>query len=156
MKIHIQRQIRSYPDVLWKYLADFSNIYQFHPLLKNSKFIEGSCVAGKGAERQCFMLDGSYIKERIVAWEEGKYYTVEIFETSMPIKSARATLGVAPIDKCLSSAYMNMEIEPKYRVLKPILYFMFKYVAGPAILRGLDKISLRERRAIAAFSGFTL
>ncbi len=156
MHIQIQRQIRSYPDVLWKYLADFSNIYRFHPLLKNSQFIEGSCLEGKGAERQCFMLDGSYIKERIVAWEEGKYYTVEVFETSMPIKTSRATLGVEAIDKCLSNAYLHIDIIPKYKILQPLFYLMFKYMAGPAILRGLDKISLRERRAIAAFSGFTL
>ncbi|MEO9869758.1 SRPBCC family protein [Ekhidna sp.] len=156
MKVHIQRQMRAQTGVLWRYLADFSNIYQFHPLLKNSKFIEGSCMEGKGAERECFMLDGSYIKERIIEWEEGKFYTVEIFETTMPIKSARATLGVSSIDKRISSAYMHVEIVPKYKILQPILYLMFRFVAGPAILRGLDKISLRERKAIAAYCGFTL
>lgn len=148
--------MRAHTDVLWKYLADFSNIYRFHPLLKKSKLIEDSCMEGKGAERQCFMLDGSYVKERVLAWEEGKFYTIEVFETTMPIKSARATLGVSSIDKCLSNAYMHMELEPKYKILQPVLYLMFKLVAGPAILRGLDKISLRERKAIAAYSGFTL
>lgn len=113
-------------------------------------------MEGKGAERQCFMLDGSYIKERVVAWEEGKFYTVDVFETTMLISSARATLGVASIDKRLSSAYMHMEMTPKYKILQPFFYLLFKFIAGPTILRALDKISLRERKAIAAFSGFTL
>ena len=156
MKVHVRRQMKSQTDVLWRYLADFSNIYQFDPLLKHSQCINDSEMRGKGAERQCFMLNGSYVKERVVEWEEGKFYTVEVFETTMPIKSARGTLGVSSIDKRLSNAYMHIEMEPKYKLLQPLLYLMFRFVAGPSILRSLDKISLRERRAIAAYSGFTL
>lgn len=156
MKVHIQRHMKAHTNVLWKYLADFSNVYQFNPLLKHSKCINDSDNEGKGAERECYMLDGSYVKERVIEWEEGKFYTVEVFETTMPIKSARATLGVASIDKRLSNSYMHMEFEPKHKFLQPFLYLMFRYIAGPAILRGLDKISLRERKAIAAYSGFTL
>lgn len=148
--------MRAQTQVLWKYMADFSNIDQFHPLLKTSKCLEGSVETGKGAERHCIMIDGSDFKERVTAWEEGKFYTVEVFESSMPIESNRATLGVASIDKRTSIAYLNMEVEPKYKILGPFLYFVFRFLAGPAVLRGLDKVSLRERKAIAAFSGFVL
>ncbi|WP_462253663.1 SRPBCC family protein [Ekhidna sp.] len=156
MKVHVQRQMRSQTSVLWKYLSDFPNIGQFNPLLKSSKCIAGSIEMGKGAERHCVMVDGSDFKERVTAWEEGKFYTVEVFETSMPLKSARATMGVASIDKRLSMAYLHMELEPKFNILKPFMFLVFRFLAGPAVLRGLDKISLQERKAIAAFSGFVL
>ena len=156
MKINVQRQMKAHTDVLWRYLSDFSNIYEFHPFLKRSRYVEGSCLTGIGTERACYMLDGSFMKERVVEWEEGKFYTVELIESSLPIASARATLGVSPIDKKISRAYMHMEMETKYALLKPFFFFTFKYLVGPAILRGLDQASLRERKAIAAYSGFSL
>ncbi len=156
MDIHVQRQMKAQTNVLWKYLSDFSNIYKFHPLLKSSRFVKDSCVEGKGAERECFMLDGSFMKEKVVEWEEGKFYSVELLESSLPIRSARATMGVSPVDKRISSAYMHIEMQVKYSILKPFFYLFFKYLIGPSILRGLDQISLNERRAIAAYCGFTL
>ena len=156
MHIHVQRQMKAQTNVLWKYLSDFSNIYKFHPLLKNSRFTEDSCIKGKGAERECFMLDGSFIKEKVVEWEEGKFYTVELLESSMPLNTARATLGVSPVNKRISRAYMDIEMRVKYKILKPVFYLAFKYLVGPSLLRGLDQISLNERRAIAAYCGFSL
>ncbi|MEO1254432.1 MAG: SRPBCC family protein [Bacteroidota bacterium] len=156
MHIHVQRQMRAQTSVLWKYLSDFSNVYQFHPLFKNSSFSSGSCIEGKGAERECVMVDGSFMKERVIQWEEGKFYTVELIDSSLPLKAAVATLGVSPVNKKISAAYLHIEIHVKYKLLKPFFYSAFKYIVGPSILRGLDQISLNERRAIAAYCGFTL
>ena len=156
MHIHVQRQMKAQTNVLWKYLSDFSNIYKFHPLLKNSRFTEDSCIKGKGAERECFMIDGSFMREKVVEWEEGKFYTVELLESSMPLNKARATLGVSPVNKRMSRAYMDIVIQSKYTALKPFFYLAFKFLVGPSLLKGLDQISLNERRAIAAYSGFTL
>jgi hypothetical protein len=139
MKINLHRKIKAPKENIWELLADFSNIHRFHPLLKSSGFIEGSCLAEPGATRQCSMLDGSYLKERILEWEPGKYYKVEIYDTSMPVSHAETILGVAEMGTAESLVYMKIDLTPRFKILSPLLYVMFRFVAGPIILRGLEK-----------------
>ena len=42
MKITIKRTANAPAEVLWNYLADFSNIHRFHPFLKGSHFVNDS------------------------------------------------------------------------------------------------------------------
>ena len=144
MTLHIERKIVAPKEVLWRYLSDYSNIYKFHPLLKNSHFVEGSCAAGLGATRQCDMLDGSFLKEKVTEWQEGSHYTIDVYETSLPVRKAKATLGLRTSSYKETIAYMDMEIESKYAFLTPFMTFFFRYIGGPAVLRGLDKIYQAE------------
>lgn len=144
MKIRVRRRINSPSETVWSYLGDFSNIYRFNPLLKDSHFNEGTNTCEIGSTRQCDMKTGDYLKERVMDWKEGSHYSVEIYDTSMPVKKANATLGINKIDVHTSEAYMEMEIEPKYAILAPMMYLMFKYYAAPGILKGLEKITLGE------------
>ncbi len=144
MKVNIKKTINAPSDILWSYLADYSNIHRYHPLLKGSHFIEGAETCELGSTRQCNMKDGNYIKERVSDWKEGSHYTVDIYETSMPIKNATATLGVTPLGNGTTEAYMQLDLEPKYKIMQPILYLMFRYVAGPSILNGLSKLYKKE------------
>ena len=144
MKIKIKKKIKAPHEALWNYLADYSNIHRFHPLLKGSDFIEGAHTCEVGSTRQCDMKDGNYIKERVVDWQENSHYTVDIYETSMPLKSAQATLGISPMSTKETEVYMHMDIIPKYKILQPILYLMFRFVAAPSILSGLEKLYRKE------------
>jgi len=147
MKILVTKSIKAPASAIWKLLSDYSNIHNFHPLLKSSGFIEGSCTHEPGATRQCDMLDGSFLKERIIDWKEGSHYSVEVYETSMPVTNSKATLGVTKLDGKQSLAYMYINMKSKYLILAPMLYLMFRYFAGPAILRGLNKAIVKEERA---------
>lgn len=140
MKIHVKRSINAPSEALWTYLGDYSNIYRFNPLLKGSHFNEGTSSCEVGSTRQCDMKTGDYLKERIIDWKEDSHYTVEIYDTSMPVKKAIATLGLTKINDQSTEAYMTMEIVPKYAILGPMMYLMFKYVAAPGILKGLEKL----------------
>ena len=99
MKISTKRRINASPEGLWNYLGDYSNIYKFNPLIKDSHFIEGTIACEVGSTRNCDMITGDYLKERITEWKEGSHYTVEIYDTSMPVKKAIATLGLNKVDE---------------------------------------------------------
>ena len=144
MKINAKRRINASTQALWSYLGDYANIYRFNPLIKHSEFNDGAASCEVGSTRQCDMSTGDYLKERVTEWEEGSHYSVEIYETSMPIKSARATLGLRKIDDATSEAYMLIDMESKYAVLNPVMYVMYKFIAAPAILRGLEKLQRSE------------
>lgn len=144
MKISINRKIGAPAEELWKYLGDFSNIHRFHPLLQDSNFIEGAETCEIGSTRQCDFKDGNYIKERITDLKEGSHYTVNIYEGSMPFNSAQATLGLRKITDGLTEAYMDMEFEPRNKLMAPMMWLAFRFQAMPKILRGLERLYRQE------------
>ena len=144
MKIKVQRKINAPAEVLWSYLADYSNIHRFHPLLKSSHFVDGASACELGSTRQCNMKDGNYIMEKIVDWKENSHYTVDIYDTSMPLKSAKASLGVTQLGNGTSEVYMHLDMEPKYKIMQPLMYLMFRFIAAPSILKGLEKLYKQE------------
>ncbi len=144
MKIQVNRKINAPAATLWAYLADYSNIQRFHPMLDSSHYVEGASSGELGATRQCNFNDGNVIKERVIDWQPDSHYTVDIYETSMPMKSAKATLGVRRIAANQTEAYMEVELTPKYSILAPMLYLSFRFVAMPKILKGLDDLAQRE------------
>jgi len=148
MKVKVKRKINAPSAILWAYLADYSNINRFHPLLKKSEFIEGSESCEIGSTRQCDMKDGNHIKERVTDWKEGSHYSVEIYDTSMPMKNSKATMGLNKLSANETEAYMHMDIEPKYKLMQPMMYLMFRYKMGPAILKGLEDL-YKEEHAVS-------
>ncbi|MEM6346408.1 MAG: SRPBCC family protein [Bacteroidota bacterium] len=144
MKIQVNRKINAPAATIWAYLADFGNIQRFHPLLDNSHYVEGAASGELGATRQCNFNDGNFVKERVIDWQADSHYTVDIYESSMPFKSAQATLGVRRIAANETEAYMEVELTPKYSILAPMLYLSFRFVAMPKILKGLDELAQRE------------
>ena len=150
MKINCTRIIQAPAEALWSYLGDYANIHRFHPMLKNngSHFIEGTTSCEIGSTRQCDFKDGNFLKERVTDWKEGSHYTIEVYETSMPVNSAKATLGVRAIDSQTTEAYMQIEMEPKFKIMQPMMYLMFKYKAGAGVLKGLEKIYQEENEPV--------
>jgi len=148
MKISVKRKINAPSTKLWKYLADYSNIHRIHPLLKSSHFNEGSHSCEIGSTRQCDMKDGNYIKERITDWQEGSHYSVDIYESSMPVTSAKATLGVSPVDQTDSIAYMDVDVIPNQWFMTPMLYLSFRWMVMPGILKGLEKLYRKENEQL--------
>ncbi|MFQ5509768.1 MAG: SRPBCC family protein [Leptospirillia bacterium] len=107
------RHIRAPRVTVWEWLADYTNIHRFHPLL-NTVTQETPEACGIGAVRRCDLKDGQFLRERVVDWNEGEWYRVEIFESSMPLASAFGTLGVSDAADGGSEAYMIMDYTPKF------------------------------------------
>jgi len=148
MKINIKRKINAPAAALWAYLADYENIHRFHPLIKSegSHYIEGSDTCELGSLRQCNFTDGHHIKEKLIEWKDGSHYTVDIYDSTMPMKAAKATLGVKDLGGNQSEAFMKMEVTPKYKIMQPMMYLMFRYRNGPMILKGLEDIYKKEHQ----------
>ena len=150
MKIQVKRRIEAPAADLWAYLGDYSNIYRFHPMLSGSHFNEGSQTCEIGSTRQCDFKNGEYLREKITDWKEGSHYTVDIYDTSMPIENAKATLGVRAISPTESEAFMDIEMDAKQKWMAPMLYLSFRYNAAPSILRGLEELYQQENALAAA------
>lgn len=120
--IEIERAVAAPASDVWANLATYADIAVWNPNIAKSYLIDGSAPAGEGALRQCDFADGkNWIRERIVEWREGESYTVDIYEGTMPLQRARATLGVRPQGDRASTAFMRFEYTPKFGVLGTLM-----------------------------------
>jgi len=119
--ISVTRKTKAGPAACWDLLADFANIDFFNPGVRDSYLLNGSSERGVGAVRQCNLTGGkNYIRERITDWQEGKSYTVSIYEGTMPLKNTFATLRVEP-DGAGAILTMDMEYTPKFGPLGALM-----------------------------------
>ena len=98
---------------VWKALADFGAIDRFHPGLTGSH-LKGEQASGVGTIRQCYLSGGGHIIEKVIDWKEGESYTIEVTETSLPLKRARTTLSVVSTDANTSRVSMTIDYVPKH------------------------------------------
>lgn len=131
------------PGPIWRLLSDFGAIDAFNPLLKESHLLEGSREAGLGAERQCTMKDGrNYIHERVVEWNEGRNYTIDIFAGTLPLRDIRTTMGVEPVGQG-SQITMRMAYQPKLgvfgRIIDPVVLRPMMRRMMHKVVRGLAR-----------------
>ncbi len=76
--------------------------------------MKGEQASGVGAIRQCDLMGGGHIVEKVIDWKDGESYTIEVTETSLPLKRARTTLSVAPTDVNASRVTMTIDYTPTY------------------------------------------
>lgn len=87
--------INAAPEKVWPVIADFPAIQTFNPSVTES-YGTSTSANGIGATRHCTLTFGA-IEERIIDWQEGKSYTVEIYDSAgIPpiVKNMRATVGI--------------------------------------------------------------
>lgn len=135
---HAEIAIDAPADVVWIALADFGGVWQYNPSVKSSTIINNTASSGLGAERRCDLtLAGASVEERIVDWDEGRGYRIEIFggKKLPPVRNMGARLNLrSEGDTSIVSG--TMSYEPKF---------------GP-VGRLMDRLVLRKQFA-KAWSG---
>ncbi|OUR74642.1 hypothetical protein A9Q78_00015 [Methylophaga sp. 41_12_T18] len=120
----------------WAVIADFGNVYKFHPKVKQSPLL-GDKNTGLGAMRRCDFYDGGSVVETITDWQPGKKMTVALSEMNMPLKWANASLIVNATGANQCEVTINMEFAVKMGplgwimaqvMMKPMMAGMFKQV----------------------------
>jgi hypothetical protein len=134
--ITVTRKTKATPANAWTLMSDFGAIDAFNPTLRESHLLEGSCEVGLGAERQCTLKDGrNYIHERVVDWQEGRSYRIEVFGGTMPMDDLVAELAVTP-DLTGSILRMTMSYRPRWGLLGRLI--------DPLVLRPFMRRTMRK------------
>ncbi len=136
-KVSITRTVDAPLDKLWASWDDFGAIYRFNPNLNGSFILDGSARTGLGAERQCDLSDGkNYIQERIVEYTPHRRLVVDIYNGTLPLKSATAGFDLKSLGPDRSEVTMTMEFTPKFGLLGKLMVPMMK----PQFRRLLGKL----------------
>ena len=141
-KVRVELQISAPATDVWNALADYGGIHKFHPNVDKSFVLEGSPSEGMGAQRRCDLSDGkNHVLERVTEWIPGESYTVDIYDGTMPLRTAQATVGVEASSPMTSIAFMEMDYLPKFGIIGRIMdVFMMQQQMnriGSNVLTGL-------------------
>ena len=113
-------------EEVWKSWDDFGNISKFHPALKGSHLLDTQAT-GLGAKRQCDMKDGkNHIRERIVDYVPNERMVIDIYDGTMPLKEAVATLTLQSSGTDRTIVRMDMEFTPKFGLLGGLMTPLMK------------------------------
>ena len=117
-RVRVEHQTKASPEVCWALMADFAHIDFFNPHLSGSHLLTGSPVCGLGTERQCDLKDGKgYFREKVIDWQEGRSYTVDIYAGTLPVDHTVTTLGLVAQTSGGTLLYMETSYTPRYGVL---------------------------------------
>jgi hypothetical protein len=97
-------------------LADIGSIHRFSANIEKSPLNAGSAPSGVGAERTCHFYDGNQIQERVVEYVDGQRLVIDIFEGSMPLRSAVAAFELRDVGEGTEVA-MTMDYALKYGLI---------------------------------------
>ncbi len=110
-RIVIPRMLEASADRVWEVLSDLPNAHLYHPLIEECDMI-GEQDRGLGAERVCYLNDGTELVERFVGWEEGRSLTAQILESPLPFREAQLHVRIDPQgeERCCVRVELNYEV----------------------------------------------
>lgn len=80
---------------VWEVLADLGSIYKWNPGIAHSHTTSDKAM-GENAMRQCDLANGGFLRERAFNWSEGEGFTIEVYETSLPLKESFVDFRATP------------------------------------------------------------
>lgn len=149
--IRVTQNTKARPPAVWDLLSDFGNIDFFNPNLSRSYLLAETGEIGLGSTRQCDMTDGkNYIREKIIDWQQGKSYTVDIYEGTMPLDRSQAKIGILPSASGGSLVYMEFEYEPSFGLMgKMMNAVMMKRMMTGMLQKTVDGLAQKAELASA-------
>ncbi len=126
-KVHLKRMIDAPVAKVWDSWNDYGNVDKFNPNLSRSFLIGDNGETGLGATRQCDLNDGkNYIQEKIIAYVPERKIVVDIYNGTMPLKRAVATIELIPLAANRTEVNFTMEFTPKFGILGKVMIPLMK------------------------------
>lgn len=138
-KVTVTQIVNAPLENVWASWDDFGNIADFNPNLKSSHLLKNGIESGVGAKRQCDLADGkNYIREKIVEYVPQQKIVIDIYEGTMPLDSAIATLDFGRTGDGQTRVVMTMRFKPKFGLLGALMVPMMKAQFSKMLQRLLD------------------
>ncbi|WP_299603334.1 SRPBCC family protein [uncultured Tateyamaria sp.] len=134
-------------DQVWASWDDFGAVARFHPGIKASRLMDGSAQSGIGASRQCDLSANGkqFVREKIVSYDPPHRMVIDIFEATVPIRSAQATLTLTPRVGNMTLVTMTMQFTPGMgligRLMSPMMASQFRSMLGKVLKSNADYVT---------------
>jgi uncharacterized protein YndB with AHSA1/START domain len=125
--VTVTRTIDAPVSEVWASWDDYANIDKFNPNLNRSFLIGDNGTTGLGATRQCDLEDGkNFIQERIVEYVPEQKVTVDIYNGTLPLKSAKAEVQMKSVGPNRTELNFTIHFVPKMGLLGLLMVPMMK------------------------------
>jgi len=115
--ISVSRTLSQSPETVWPALDDFGAVHRWSAAVKSSPINPGTPESGVGAERYCRLYDGNHIQERVTQVVPQQRLALEVFDTSMPLKSAQGIFELVPTANGGTALTMTFSYVVKFGLL---------------------------------------
>ena len=108
IKITKEIEINAPKAKVWSVLADIGAVEKYNPVVTKS-YSTSEKKQGLGASRHCDLFPRGSVEEKIIEWDEGESYKIEIFEgKAIPFKGT----GMFELTENGKSTNVKMTFEP--------------------------------------------
>ena len=124
IKIIKEVEINAPKAKVWSVLADIGAVEKYNPVVTKS-YSTSENKQGLGASRHCDLLPMGSVEEKIIEWDEGESYKIEIFEgKAIPFKGT----GKFELTENGKSTNVKMTFEPDMGngIFGKLMAFMMK------------------------------
>ena len=136
--ITVKKIVEAPVEQVWESWDDFGNIYKFNPSISASRLLSDDST-GIGARRECDLKDGkNWVREKIVDYVPLKKMRIDIYDSSMPIKTMSATVTFRAIADAKTEVTFWAEFEPKFGFLGRLMAPLMKRQFRPMLASMLD------------------
>ncbi len=136
--VKVQKIVNAPIEEVWASWDDFGNIYKFNPSVTASRLLSDDST-GIGARRECDLEDGkNWVREKIVDYVPLKIMRIDIYDSSMPIKTMSATLTFRAIADTKTEVAFWAEFEPKFGFIGRLMAPLMKRQFRPMLASMLD------------------
>lgn len=119
--VRVTHDTSASPEACWAHIGDFGNIHRFNPYLSHSAVLTDAARTAVGTERQCDLKGGKgYLRERVIDWQDGRQYTVDIYDSQLPMNEPKTTLGLLPLERG-TRLFMETQYRPRYGMVGALL-----------------------------------
>ncbi|MEL6968704.1 MAG: hypothetical protein AAFZ63_22415 [Bacteroidota bacterium] len=111
----IKKEIEMVGDVLdlWRVLAlNFGHIADYSKGLRESTYTSEQKI-GIGTSRHCVMINGGFMKEEIIEWEDAKSLAFQIVDSSLPLQQGCSLLFTI---QSTNDNLIHIIVQGKYRL----------------------------------------
>ncbi|MEL7098736.1 MAG: SRPBCC family protein [Pseudomonadota bacterium] len=145
--VNVEHIVDASIEDVWASWDSFGDVARFHPGIKASRLLAGSTETGLGARRQCDLSNGGkqFVREKIVAYDPPHRMVIDIYEATVPIRSAQATLRLAPLNADRTRVTMKMEFAPGMgllgKLMSPMMASQFKSTLEKVLKSNADFVT---------------
>ncbi len=139
-KIIVSKRINAPIEAVWESWDDFANIYKFNPNLTQSYLLTDESEPTRvGTRRQCDLTDNkNWLREEVLEHRPNERMKIDIYDSSMPIKSMHATIDFEKISAHRTRVRFTSEFEPKMGLLGKLMTPLMKRQFRPMLQALLD------------------
>ena len=122
-------------EKVWEVLANLGGIDKWNPGVAHSHWTSEQ-KQGVGASRHCDLQNPSgHLEERAIEWREGEGYTIDVYESSFPMKNT-VEFAIKP-EGGGTRVYVTVDYRLKYGPVGALLDVLF---VRRQIQKGFDRL----------------